>query len=492
MQDNNQKFVIFDLDGTLIDSNDCVFHCVNKALDEFNLNKFRKSDFDSSTPLHKILSATESILEINKIALKRFYGKFDSIQLNVCQKKSPNSRYYPQIITNSLTLLQYHVSLGHTIVILTNKAQRVANTIIDRLFNEYDIIVIGRTGFKGIKRDPISVLSRLKEHKLNISNCIAYYGDSVEDSILATNLGLNNFKLMHNCSDIQLKSFNDSELGIGLSYISALIRVFNHLSTSSITNPKYIFRGITQRFFTSSEVLSKEVKILKGGDKSKYPLCNELYKHHNHELCKLDENAFVKKLYKLISEHVKRLVNSDIIHNNGDADLYAKYIIGLINNSKYLFKILSPQYLRSGASVRLNNHASSHRQQDYLWYIRNLITEAQRLYPKEVKDKELDMLADLQHMGAGTCLLDFSRNFLVSLWFATQDFDKKDIQETGYLFCYDIVKDAILNDSIEITNKNSTFLNRIEEALNLTKKSVKYNGDSTYKFLVWTPDNINN
>ncbi len=95
-------------------------------------------------------------------------------------------------------------------------------------------------------------------------------------------------------------------------------------------------------------------------------------------------------------------------------------------------------------------------------------------------------------MGAATCLLDFSRNFLTSLWFATQDFDKEDKKETGYLFCYDIIRDSILKDSIEITNKNSYFLEHIECALNLTKKSVKYNGDGTYKFLVWTPDNINN
>ena len=33
---------------------------------------------------------------------------------------------------------------------------------------------------------------------------------------------------------------------------------------------------------------------------------------------------------------------------------------------------------------------------------------------------ELDLLADLQHYGAATCLLDFTRNVLVALWFACQ------------------------------------------------------------------------
>ena len=36
---------------------------------------------------------------------------------------------------------------------------------------------------------------------------------------------------------------------------------------------------------------------------------------------------------------------------------------------------------------------------------------------------ELDLLADLQHYGAATCLLDFTRNALVALWFACQKSD---------------------------------------------------------------------
>lgn len=243
--------------------------------------------------------------------------------------------------------------------------------------------------------------------------------------------------------------------------------------------------------FTSSDALAIEIDKIQKGKESMYPECNEFNKSRSSELRDSKGKIVHRRMYKLLSAHVKTLINTDIIHHNGDSDLYAKYILSIMYDKKYLFELLSPQYLRSGAGVRLNNKDFPHRQQDYMWYIRNLITEAQRLYPKEVKDKELDILADLQHMGAATCLLDFSRNFLVALWFATQDFDKNSNQETGYLFCYDIVKDAILNDSIEITNKNSDFLNRIEKALNLTKKSVKYNGDSAYKFLVWTPNNIN-
>lgn len=246
MSDNNQKFVIFDLDGTLIDSYDCIIHCINQALEVLNLTQLGPRDCNLPKPIHKILDVVETNLVNNKITLKKFYSKFDSIQLSICQRKA---KYYPKVITLGNTLLNSYISHGYKVVILTNKAQNIANAIIKCLFKEYDLIVIGRRSTKRIKNEPNNVLSRLNEYNLNIDNCIAYHGDSVEDALLATKLGLNNFKLMHNCSNIQLRSFNDSELGVGLSYISALIKVFNHISTSSITNPKYIFRGVTQRYF---------------------------------------------------------------------------------------------------------------------------------------------------------------------------------------------------------------------------------------------------
>ena len=39
---------------------------------------------------------------------------------------------------------------------------------------------------------------------------------------------------------------------------------------------------------------------------------------------------------------------------------------------------------------------------------------------------DLELLADLQHHGAATCLIDFTRNALVALWFACQKSDDAD------------------------------------------------------------------
>lgn len=68
----------------------------------------------------------------------------------------------------------------------------------------------------------------------------------------------------------------------------------------------------------------------------------------------------------------------------------------------------------------------------FLQVNRDLIREA-RLRGYDQKDgrtlKELEILADLQHFGAATCLIDFTHNAQVALWFACED-DRKNLQTT--------------------------------------------------------------
>ena len=44
---------------------------------------------------------------------------------------------------------------------------------------------------------------------------------------------------------------------------------------------------------------------------------------------------------------------------------------------------------------------------------------------------EIELLAELRHYGAATALIDFTRDFLVALWFASSPWKEKEIQEDG-------------------------------------------------------------
>ena len=76
-------------------------------------------------------------------------------------------------------------------------------------------------------------------------------------------------------------------------------------------------------------------------------------------------------------------------------------------------------------------------------YLQRDILEPARMNRYEIKDgqklNDLELLAELQHHGAATCLIDFTREFLVAMWFACQIHKDKDDNETdGKVFIVNI------------------------------------------------------
>ena len=81
--------------------------------------------------------------------------------------------------------------------------------------------------------------------------------------------------------------------------------------------------------------------------------------------------------------------------------------------------------LESSAERRLKNSISQNRVTDpsFIEYHKNQLEKCKlKNYDKrEGKPlNELELLADLRHYGAATCLIDFTRNALVALWFACE------------------------------------------------------------------------
>ncbi|SMN10976.1 TPR domain protein, putative component of TonB system [uncultured Candidatus Thioglobus sp.] len=89
-------------------------------------------------------------------------------------------------------------------------------------------------------------------------------------------------------------------------------------------------------------------------------------------------------------------------------------------------------------------------------YITKLLEKTRRLGHGEKDGKklsDLELLAELQHNGAATCLLDFTENALVALWFACHSNDKKDgqviVMPTADIAKFSIVNTEALNGKIE-------------------------------------------
>ena len=77
---------------------------------------------------------------------------------------------------------------------------------------------------------------------------------------------------------------------------------------------------------------------------------------------------------------------------------------------------------------------------DFVSALIDLTQRARKEFPIDYADySDLEILADIQHNGGATCLVDFSKNLLTALWFACSN--EKDDKKDGFLFCYNIIED---------------------------------------------------
>lgn len=146
--------------------------------------------------------------------------------------------------------------------------------------------------------------------------------------------------------------------------------------------------------------------------------------------------------------------------------------------------------IRSGLAIRLQKtYGEKYSKADYISYLIELISHAKKQFPNKYKENssDLDILADIQHNGGATCLVDFSKNILTSLWFACQN----DEDSNGYLFCYNIMEDMIINNNLTYIKPQEEKL-KIQDILTQTYKLTNYCSDVTNRFCLWAPANINN
>lgn len=93
------------------------------------------------------------------------------------------------------------------------------------------------------------------------------------------------------------------------------------------------------------------------------------------------------------------------------------------DSGSYLFRGVPNAAYRIEASAFRRPKEADRDFEKFLQINRSLITDA-RLQRYDEKDgwklKDLEILAEFQHFGAATCLIDFTYNALIALWFACQ------------------------------------------------------------------------
>lgn len=180
---SDRKFVIFDLDGTLIDSFECVFRCVNKALDSYQLPNVILAQSSPQTDIELIFNKAKEIIR-GKVLWNDFKMTFDSMHLLDCIE---------DVTVNPIAnnLLKEYYDKGYSIVIITNKLSIIAEKICNTLFCNFNVSIIGRLSVDSIKTDWAYITRKISDLDLSLGNCLFYIGDSETDRRLSKQLSVN-------------------------------------------------------------------------------------------------------------------------------------------------------------------------------------------------------------------------------------------------------------------------------------------------------------
>lgn len=168
----NVKYVIFDLDGTLIDSFDTIVYNCRAALKRFfNVT----TSFDFTLYREKGLEILfDDLVQFESLEYSTFKQAFDSIY-------AENFLDGTSVIASTLELLEAYRENGLSIIVLTNKRQSLAEDICHSLLNGKIDYIIGRTDELPIKCKE-KVIMRLSTYDITPSQCLLYVGDSEEDA----------------------------------------------------------------------------------------------------------------------------------------------------------------------------------------------------------------------------------------------------------------------------------------------------------------------
>jgi phosphoglycolate phosphatase len=175
------KLLIFDLDGTLVDSKLDLVHSVNAARASMSLppisEQLVSSYVGSGAPIliRRALGPEASAAEVER-ALEYFLGYYRDHMLD-------NTRLYPGVHEALDRLL----GAGNKMAVLTNKPVRFSQAIIDGLgLDAHFFRVYGGNSFEQKKPDPIGIETLLNESGVARESAIMV-GDSGVDVRTARN-----------------------------------------------------------------------------------------------------------------------------------------------------------------------------------------------------------------------------------------------------------------------------------------------------------------
>lgn len=183
------KAVLFDLDGTLLDTLPDLCACMNEALEKFGYPPITIEQTKKYVGNGGRLFAERSLPESARARTDEFYAEYCKIHVSCGNLRT---KLYP-FEEECLSALR---SCGIRLAVVTNKSQAAADVLKDTLLKPFafDAVLGNRVGLP-VKPDPAGALLVLKELGADPSEA-AFVGDGETDVQTAKNAGMRSVSVL--------------------------------------------------------------------------------------------------------------------------------------------------------------------------------------------------------------------------------------------------------------------------------------------------------
>lgn len=179
-----KKAVIFDLDGTLLNTIDDLGDSVNYVLKKHNYPTFSIEEYK-----YKVGNGMRKLIERSLPENKRNDETIEQVLAEFMAYYGEHKMDKTAPYDNIEQLLKTLKQKGVKTAVVTNKAHISAKPLMDEVFPDLFDAVIGQKEGVPTKPDPTSVFAVLKELGVSADECL-YLGDSGVDMQTAKNAGI--------------------------------------------------------------------------------------------------------------------------------------------------------------------------------------------------------------------------------------------------------------------------------------------------------------
>ncbi|GIZ08251.1 HAD family hydrolase [Flavobacterium sp. UMI-01] len=180
----NYKGIIFDLDGTLIDSLEDIADAMNTVLNtyQFPTHTYETYQYFIGSGLRNLVQKALPLTHKNEITIEETYQEMITVYTQNCTCKT---KIYPGVLELITTLKTLNIQLS----VFSNKAEELTKAITQTLFPDVFDSILGLTTEPLKKPNPTKAIETAKNWQLE-PNEIVFVGDSDIDMLTATNANM--------------------------------------------------------------------------------------------------------------------------------------------------------------------------------------------------------------------------------------------------------------------------------------------------------------